>query len=186
MSTKTRPRATVADLRRYPGKAELVNGRIEPRMPTSRKPNRVAGRIFKRLDDYVEMLRLGEAYIDNMGFTVPMLPSGRESFSPNVSFYRGPFTGDDMRFIKGAPTFAVEVRSESDYDASAETEMADKRVDYFAAGTLVVWDVDPVNELIHVYRAANPTMPTTYRNGDLAEAEPALPGWRLPVAELFP
>ena len=34
--------------------------------------------------------------------------------------------------------------------------MAAKRADYFAAGTAVVWDVDPVAELIHVYRADTP------------------------------
>lgn len=36
--------------------------------------------------------------------------------------------------------------------SAAEREMAEKRVDYFAAGTLVVWDVDPEDEVVHVYR----------------------------------
>ena len=49
-----------------------------------------------------------------------------------------------MRFIEGAPTFAVEVRSENDYGPAAEVALAEKREDYFAAGTTVVWDVDPV------------------------------------------
>jgi Uma2 family endonuclease len=90
-----------------------------------------------------------------------------------------------MRFIAGAPTFAVEVRSKNDYGPAAEDEMAAKRGDYFAAGSLVVWDVDPVAECVHVYRAAQPTQPTTYRRGDIAEAEPAVPGWRVAVNDLF-
>ena len=63
--------------------------------------------------------------------------------------------------------------------------MAAKRADYFAAGTRVVWDVDPVAEAIHVYRAAVPDRPTTYTSGQVAEAEPAVPGWRLPVDRIF-
>ena len=65
--------------------------------------------------------------------------------------------------------------------------MADKRADYFLAGTLVVWDVDVLNErIVQVYRADLPTEPTAYRIGGRAEAEPAVPGWCMPVTDLFP
>jgi hypothetical protein len=42
-----------------------------------------------------------------------------------------------------------------------------------------------VLEVILVYRASDPTKPTTYRQGDVAEAEPAVPGWQVAVAEIF-
>ena len=80
-----------------------------------------------------------------------------------------------MKFIRGVPKFAAEVRSESDYGRAAEADMAAKRTDYFAAGTLVVWDVDPLAETVTVYRASDPTNPSVYRRGDMAEAEPAVP-----------
>jgi Uma2 family endonuclease len=64
--------------------------------------------------------------------------------------------------------------------------MAAKRADYFAAGTLVVWDVDLLgDDVIRVYRAGNPNHPMIYRRGDRAEAEPAVPGWSMLVDELF-
>jgi Uma2 family endonuclease len=64
--------------------------------------------------------------------------------------------------------------------------MAEKRQDYFAAGTLVVWDVDLLSDdVIKVYRATDPANPTIYRRGEVAEAEPAVPGWRMAVDELF-
>jgi Uma2 family endonuclease len=64
--------------------------------------------------------------------------------------------------------------------------MALKRTHYFAAGTRVVWDVDVLREgLVRVYRADDPENPTVYRRGDVAEAEPAVPGWHMPVDELF-
>ena len=82
--------------------------------------------------------------------------------------------------------FAVEVRSEFDYGPAAERDMAAKRADYFAAGTLVVWDVDLLNaDVVKKYTAADPTNPTVFRRGQSAEAEPAVPGWTMPVDDLF-
>src|SRR5271156_6394943 len=99
MASGTQVRATVDDLYVEKGKAELIGGRIIPLMPTGRKPNRIAAHIFRSLDDYAEATGRGEAYTDNMAFTIPELSSGRESFSPDASFYSGPFPGDEMRFI---------------------------------------------------------------------------------------
>ncbi len=91
-----------------------------------------------------------------------------------------------MRFLEGAPIFAVEVRSEYDDGPAAERAMAQKRADYFACGTLVVWDVDLLSDdVIKVYRASDPNNPTIYRRGDIAEAESAVPEWRMPVDDLF-
>lgn len=181
----TTQRATLDDLYRFPGKAELINGRIVPLTATGRRPNRIASRIFRSLDDYAQARGIGEAYTDNMGFAVPMLPSGREVFNPDASYYDGPFPTNEMRFIVGAPAFAVEVRSENDYGDAAEAEMAAKHADYFATGTSVVWDVDPVADTITCYRAMTPAQPIIYRPGDSAEAEPAVPGWRIDVTEVF-
>ncbi len=91
-----------------------------------------------------------------------------------------------MKFFEGPPAFAAEVRSECDYGAAAEAAMASKRAEYFAAGTLVVWDVNLLGEdTVTVYRASDPTRPTIYRRGQVAEAEPAAPGWSMPVDDLF-
>src|SRR5438876_3468077 len=92
-----------------------------------------------------------------------------------------------LGFLTGAPRFAVEVRSESDYGPAAERRLARKRADYFAAGTLAVWDVDLLGTVVvRVYRAREPARPTVYRRGEVAEAEPAVPGWSMPVDDLFP
>jgi Uma2 family endonuclease len=91
-----------------------------------------------------------------------------------------------MRFLEGAPIFAVEVRSEYDYGLAAERAMAEKRADYFACGTLVVWDVDLLSEdVIKSYKANAPEHPVIFQRGETADAEPAVPGWRMPVNDLF-
>ena len=180
-----RTRATIDDLYRVPenGKAELVNGEIVLMPPTGGLPGRSGGRIYISLDDYERRTGRGYAFPDNVGFVVDLPHRG--SFSPDAAFHPGPLQGG--RFLAGAPIFAAEVRSETDYGERAEQEMAEKRADYFAAGTLVVWDVDVLRErVVRVYRADTPDRPTIYRSGDVAEAEPALPGWSMPVDDLLP
>jgi Uma2 family endonuclease len=181
MTIKTR--ATIRDLQLVEGKAELVNGEVVSMSPTGGWPGRAGDRIFVSLFDYERRTRSGIAIGDNKGFRV-RLPN-RESFSPDAAFYVGSDPG--MGFYEGAPAFAVEVRSEGDYSPAANREIAAKRADYFAAGTRVVWDVDLLSEdVIRVYRATSPDIATIYRRGDIAEAEPAVPGWTMPVNDLFP
>ena len=136
-------RATLGDLMRVSGKAELIGGRIVTFMPTGFLPSRVAARVFRSLDDHAEATGLGVAVTDNLGFAVPELSSGRESFAPDAAYYLGPLPADDMDFAPGPPTFAVEVRSKTDQGPAAERALAAKRANYFEAGTAVVWDVEP-------------------------------------------
>jgi len=178
----TKPKATIEDLYGVGGKAELVDGELLIMEPTGSFPNRAAGTIYVKLRDYEERTGRGLAYTDNAAFIVN-LPR-RKSFSPDAAFYTGSPSG--MKFLEGSPVFAVEVRSEGDYGPAAEKKMAAKRADYFAAGTLVVWDVDLLaNDVVRVYRSSDPENPAVYSRGETAEAEPAVPGWRMPVDELL-
>jgi len=182
---QTETAATIEDLYRVDGKAELIGGRIILLMPKGRRPNRITFRIAKSLDNLAEATQQGEAYTDNMGFAVPRLSSGRESFSPDASYYLGPFPSNEMRFIKGPPRFAVEVRSENDYGEPVEERRAAKRADYFEAGTIIVWDVDRRDELVRSYSRQNPDQPRVFKLGQEADAEPAVPGWRISVERIF-
>jgi Uma2 family endonuclease len=180
MSVKTR--AMIEDLYKVEGKAELVDGEIVAMPPAGDEPGRAGFYVATNLLEYEKRTRSGRAYPDGVGFRVD-LPH-RESFSPDAAYHIGQRTG--MRFLDGAPIFAVEVRSENDYGAAAEEKMKQKRADYFACGTQVVWDVDLRSEdVVKVYRASAPENPTIYQRGDMAEAEPAVPGWRMAVDELF-
>jgi Uma2 family endonuclease len=180
MSTK--PRATIEDLYQVEGKAELVNGEIVEMPPSGDDPSRANLSIALSLREHERRTGQGRAYANGAGFRVH-LPH-RESFSPDAAYHLGPRTG--MRFLEGAPVFAVEVRSEHDYGPAAERAMREKRADYFACGTLVVWDVDLLSpDVIKAYKASDPDNPVIFRRGDIADAEPAVPGWRIAVEELF-
>ncbi len=171
----------IAELYKVPGKAEIVGGEIVMMSPTGDEPSSAAGSIYASLRDYAKS-HGGRAYMENAAFLVN-LPN-RKSFCPDTSYYTGPRAR--MKFLPQAPVFAVEVRSEGDYGKLAERRMAEKRSDYFAAGTKVVWDVDLLSDdVVRVYRADSPDKPTVYRRGESAEAEPAVPGWKFSVDELF-
>lgn len=165
------------------GKAELIDGEIVLMSPTGPWPGYAGDEIFLSLRAYVKRTGVGIACSDNKIFRV-RLPR-RQSFSPDAAYFVG--TKKAMKYYDGAPTFAVEVRSAGDYGPRAEREIAAKRAEYFAAGTLVVWDVDLLSrDVVKVFRHDAPDQPTIYRPGDIAEAEPAVPGWEMSVNDLLP
>jgi Uma2 family endonuclease len=150
--------------------------------PTGDLPGSAALEIVVTLRDYARRTTIGRAYGNNIGFIVN-LPN-RRSFSPDAAFFVGPRTRG--KFLEGAPIFAVEVRSEGDYGRRAERKMTEKRADYFAAGTLAVWDVDVlVDEIVRCYTVDDPENPKVFHRGAIADAGSALPGWSMPVDDLF-
>ena len=177
--------ATIDDLYAYdgPGGAELVDGRIVEMSPTGAIPSYSAGNIFIALREYEKRIKSGRAYPDNIAYLVK-LPH-RQSFSPDASYHLNRKMG--AKFVKGSPIFAVEVRSEHDYSPAAERALAEKRADYFAAGTLVVWDVDVLQQYaVRSYRHDAQETPLVFAVDQIATAQPALPGFTFPVAGLLP
>jgi Uma2 family endonuclease len=180
----TKLEATINALYHVPenGKAEIVDGEIVRMSPAGFRHGQAATAISASLRAHQHRHGGGRGVGDNVGFIVD-LPH-RKSFSPDAAWFTGRTEG--LKFAEGAPAFAAEIRSEGDYGPAAEKAMAAKRADYFAAGTQVVWDVDLLgDDPVRVYRASAPTTPTVYRPGEAAEAEPAVPGWTMPVDELF-
>lgn len=174
---------TLEELHSVPGKAEIVDGRLERVSPTGLGPGRAALRIAASLYEYEEEHGGGAAFGDNVGFIV-RLPH-RDSFSPDAAWHIGPVDESNMEFVVGAPVFAVEVRSKNDYGPKAERAIAAKIADYFAAGTLVVWDVDILSDAVITSHCAEASgTPLVFRRGERAHAEPAVPGWTFPLSGL--
>ena len=172
----------IEQLYKTDGKAEIINGEIVEFMSTGDEPSSAATNVLLSLKLYERQTKFGRAYADNVGFLVN-LPN-RKSFSPDASFFTGERAG--MKFLQGAPIFAVEVRSENDYGEKAEKAIKQKRDDYFAAGTKIVWDVDLLSEdVIKSYTHDTPDNPVIFKRGEIANAEPALPNWKMAVDELF-
>ncbi|MHB8645509.1 MAG: Uma2 family endonuclease [Thermomicrobiales bacterium] len=180
----TQREATIKDLRHTPddGKYELVDGRLVHMSPTGARPGHVAVTIAFHLLLYQRETGQGIAFGDNVGFIVD-LPR-RRSFSPDAAYtFHADMESDD--FVTGAPSFAVEVRSKEDHGPAQDAAYAAKRAEYFAAGTQVVWDVDPRTQTIAAYAHSAPETPRRFGPGETADAEPVLPGWRIAVDDVF-
>jgi len=78
-----------------------------------------------------------------------------------------------------APNLAVEVLSRS----NTPGEMRAKRQDYFSAGVQLVWEIDPAARTVAVYSA--PLSSTSLGAGDILDGGLVLPGFSVPVRELF-
>ena len=163
----------ISALKRRSFTAPLVNGEIVDMPPAGEDPGSAGFAIAVSLREHARRTGQGRAFPDGVGFRVH-LPH-HESVSPDAAYHIGPRMG--RRVAEGAPIFAVEVRSDNDYGRAAEEQRRQKRADYFACGTLVVSDVDVLSaDVVQVYRASDPDHPTIYRRGDIAKAEPAVPG----------
>jgi Uma2 family endonuclease len=175
--------STLEDLARADGWAELVDGAIVPVAPLGVKAEFAAAEIHSSLRAYARATRIGYAMTGRVPYVVN-LPN-RTTFSPTVSLHTGVHSG--MKFLEGAPWFAVEVRSENDYGPKADAALRAKIADYFAAGTQVVWDVDVLAlEVVRMYTVAEPKNASVFARGMNAHAEPALPSWAVLVDDLFP
>ncbi len=173
----------VKELMKVEGKAEIVDGKLKELPMTGDEPGYAGDEIYVSLRQHAINTGEGRAVGDGKGFMCD-LPH-RKSFSPDAAFYIGP--GSGKKFYPIPPVFAVEVRSENDYGRRADAAIRAKIADYFAAGTLVVWDVDldGESEIIAKYSASDPHNPQFFGRGEIADAQPAVAGWTLPVDALF-
>jgi Uma2 family endonuclease len=174
--------ATLEDLWNYEGPAELINGEIIPLTGTQVGPGNAAFLIRLSLHNHALAWGGGHALSESVTFVLETPRT--QALVPDVAWFVGEVARNDI--VNGAPTLAVEVRSNGDYGPTAERKMVRKRSLYFAAGTRVVWDVDVLREgWIRAYHASDPEHPVVFARGEIADAEPAVPDWRFPVDELF-
>ena len=177
-------RATLHDLMGIKGKNELIDGVIVYYPPFEVRASVVKTRIMMSLWDFSKLSKCGKVFSTSLGYAVPRLSSGRESFSADLSFYIGPPSKNPMWFVEGPPTFAVEMRRWMDPKSLSDEHRVAKRRDYFEAGTLVVWDVDLLEEVIYCHRRDSNAV-IVYQPDAIADAEPAVPGWSMAVEEIF-
>ncbi|HEY7035026.1 MAG TPA: Uma2 family endonuclease [Thermomicrobiales bacterium] len=101
---------------------------------------------------------------------------------PDVAFVRSsrlPAGPRPKGYAPFAPDLAIEVRSPTDRRADID----DKLAHYRRAGVPLVWWVDPAQRRVEVYRRG--LLVAELSEGNVLDGEDILPGFRLPVAEIF-
>jgi Uma2 family endonuclease len=177
----TATEADVLAVREGPGHrvCELIDGVLVARKDMSFKEGFLAGYILRQIGNYLDG--------NNLGIVAPGDSQIRFRIGlvriPDVSFI--PWTripGDevpDEPIATVIPTLTVEVLSRSNTPA----EMDRKIAEYFDAGVKLVWIIDPRDETARVH--TGPARSKELDRTGTLEWGRVLPGFRLPLAELF-
>ena len=161
------------------GRYELVDGEVVELAPARRRHGRTASNINAAFHNHCRRTGAGWAEVE-VGYTVRFGPDTVRG--PDVSLVLGeaPDDGEEQTaFIPGAPTIAVEVFSPSNTAA----EMARKVAEYLAAGSRRVWVAYTSSRSVIVHRDDGTTV--TYSGDDVITDEELLPGFSLPLSEIF-
>ncbi len=158
---------------------ELVRGELVKMAPAGRVHGKRGNRVNVSLSLYVYENNLGETYLAETGFHLETDPD--HVLAPDGAFVsreREEATPEAGGFFPGPPDLAVEVVSPSD----RLTEVAEKVAEWLAAGTRMVVVVNPRNCTV---QAHTPEGVTEFTEADTLDGGDVVPGWRLPVADIF-
>ena len=159
-------------------KYEVMKG-ILTMSPAGFKHEYIGVRLIFALEKFLRLHKLGVVLGSSLGCWM----ENRDFLSPDVSFVakerlkgqKQPMVG----FFDGAPDLAVEVLSPSERDRVRY----DKLIDYFSNGSRLVWVIKPKEKVVLVYHS--PQVYELLREGDVISGENVIPGFTLPVSELF-
>jgi Uma2 family endonuclease len=172
---------TIEDLLRLPDDGqfhELDEGRLVCMPPAAFVSSQVALLLVIRLGSYVLQHGLGILAGADGGVVLGRNPDTVRA--PDISFIRAERVVDTGRgYFEGAPDLAVEVLSPSDRYSAVSRKVSQ----YLAAGTRLVWVVDPFNRTVAVYRPGREVIELP-EDGTL-DGEDVVPGFRLALTEIW-
>jgi Uma2 family endonuclease len=176
MTVDTRP-FTADELLRLPDdgdRYELVRGELRKMSPAGSRHGVIAAELIASLGPFVRKHALGRVFTSETGFLIGRNPDTVRA--PDCAFVTNERFVDTAGFFPGPPDLAVEVMSPGD----SSTEVGEKTLEWLRAGARVVIVVDPRTRTVAVHRSSGATIAT-----EAIEVEDVVPGWRLPLADLF-
>lgn len=160
---------------------EVVDGRIVELPPKGTRQEVTIGELFFRLGLFVDKKKLGRAVALTLFDLTEQIGRKRRPDVAFVANQRWPLSKPipDTDGWQVVPNLAVEVVSRT----NSWEEVMDKVQEYFLVGIERVWVVSAVHRQVHVYNS--PTTVSILTVDDNLEDESLLPGFRLPLNELF-
>jgi Uma2 family endonuclease len=160
-------------------KREVVGGELVTMSPAGFNHGAIVLNLSGELWKVVKATGIGVLVEGQTGFR---LASG-DLFSPDIAFVsKDRAAAHDpavSAFFQGAPDFFVEVLSPSD----SFQVLREKLEQFFKEGTRLAWIVDPKRRCVYVHRSAETS--TTLQQGAALDGEDVIPGFHLPLAQLF-
>jgi Uma2 family endonuclease len=148
--------------------------------PTSFEPSNIAARILVKIGSYADALGLGEVTGADGGYALEGDPD--TVLAPDVAFVRAdrlPSPEERNHFPTMAPDLVVEVLSPTD-----RVRAVNKKIElYLASGVQLVWVFNPRRQTVTIRRPDQPAR--VLRVGAMLDGEDILPGFHLPVADIF-
>ena len=174
---------TANDLLRMPDDGyhyELVQGELIKMAPAGHQHGRVIVNLTTPLDQHVRTHGLGVVYGAETGFKLASDPDLVRA--PDAAFVRTECVaavGDVEGYWPGAPDLAVEVISPTDLYGDVEAKL----LDWLTGGTRMVLVLDPRKRTVIVYRSLTDVV--VLSESDMLDGADVVPGWRIPVRNLF-
>jgi Uma2 family endonuclease len=160
------------------GRCELVRGRLVMMVPAGADHGRIAIGIGSRLFMFVEANGLGTVFAAETGFVLARQPDTVRA--PDAAFVRsGRPVAPARGYYPGAPDLAVEVLSPDDRARDVRQKIAE----WLGAGTRAVWVVDPGKRTVTVHEPGR--TPTLVRDSETLRGGEVMPGFEVPVRDLF-
>lgn len=159
---------------------EIVNGKLIDMGNSGAKHGYIAIVLSSALFAVVMAQKLGALFDSSTAFK---MKNGNKR-SPDISFFakeRLQSLNDlPTGFLDGSPDLAIEILSPTNTIEEIDSKLAE----YFDNGSRLVWVINPNQHYILVYRCAEEP-DRLLKSSDYLDGEDVIPGFQLPVADLF-
>ncbi len=161
---------------------ELVEGRLIKKMSPGDRHGRVADRITKRYHRYDLEDKLGQmwsATTFDVGTGWMPIPDLGFMTSAHIPV-------ETEKSVKGVPDLVVEVHSPSDLDSKPGRNAAQKKIrQWQEVGVPLIWAINPRQKTVEIYHQGQASPIFMLGVADELDGENIIPGFRMPVADLF-
>jgi len=162
-------------------RAELIRGEVHEMSPTKTPHGKYTMRVSIPIGQYVQEHGLGEVFAAETGFLIRHSDGNESVRAPDMAFIRVERLPEEepQEYWDIMPDLVIEVLSSGDRtkDVYEKTQM------WLEAGVRLVWNVDPYKQTVTVHRADGSVQ--TLGPGDILSGEDVLPGFELPVSQIF-
>lgn len=161
---------------------QLINGRLQKVPPAGDRHGSILGRLFKALLLFDIEEKLGKTWVTT-GFKL----DNANTPEPDLMFVvasRRPAEGD--KALQIIPDLVVEIWSPSQLTKQGPNDESKAKIKaYQAIEVKLIWAINPKNRTVAVYQPNQPEPIAELTVNDELDGANIIPGFRLPVSQLF-